>query len=235
VYEKVLGSDHPDTAMVLADLAKVLGDLGRNFEALKMHRKALRIKENRYGSNHPFLIDTLMLCGLYSALAKKFPEAELFLRRVIDIKEDDQTSDEYNDACTALRSVLRDSGRSSDVRALLNRGDFIYILGFAKLVVQRRSSGTLSILDLILGAAIAAKDEGVWAKEIGYALTITGRLQEVIASCGFGADLVSGGQPVFSKVLISEELRTLLKHHAHSSMQKFLNSLVTAWFESLNS
>ena len=53
IYEKVLGLDHPDTALCYNNLALCLNAQGKAAEALPLYGKALRIREKVLGLDHP--------------------------------------------------------------------------------------------------------------------------------------------------------------------------------------
>jgi tetratricopeptide (TPR) repeat protein len=51
--EKLLGSDHPEVALVANNLGTLLSRLGRTSEAADLHRRAVAIVEQRYPDGHP--------------------------------------------------------------------------------------------------------------------------------------------------------------------------------------
>jgi tetratricopeptide (TPR) repeat protein len=53
IRERVLGSDHPDVATSLNNLASLYKSQGKYDEAEPLHRRALAIREKSLGSDHP--------------------------------------------------------------------------------------------------------------------------------------------------------------------------------------
>ena len=53
IYEKLLGTDHPDTALQYDNLGFIYGELGDLNKSAEYYRKALNVYEKVYGSEHP--------------------------------------------------------------------------------------------------------------------------------------------------------------------------------------
>jgi hypothetical protein len=76
IREKVLGPEHPATAMSLNDLALVLRDLGDQAAARPLLERALAIREKVLGPEHPATVKSLnSLASLLDALGRR-EEAE---------------------------------------------------------------------------------------------------------------------------------------------------------------
>jgi CHAT domain-containing protein len=104
IREKVLGAEHPDTAMALNNLAVTYSELGKQPEALPLQERVLAIREKVLGAEHP---DTVMALGnlavTYSDLgdyAKALPLEE----RVLAIREK-ALGTEHPDTTHALLSL----------------------------------------------------------------------------------------------------------------------------------
>lgn len=54
--ERILGPDHPDALTARQEMAYVLGQLGRHFEAYQVYTSVLAAREHAMGPDHP---DTL--------------------------------------------------------------------------------------------------------------------------------------------------------------------------------
>jgi tetratricopeptide (TPR) repeat protein len=53
IKEKVLGTDHPDTALTVHNIATLLAALGRSAEAEALYGRALAVFETALGAEHP--------------------------------------------------------------------------------------------------------------------------------------------------------------------------------------
>jgi len=54
--EKILGADHPDTALTVNNLGVLLQSLGRNDEARELFTRALQVFEARLDAEHPHVL-----------------------------------------------------------------------------------------------------------------------------------------------------------------------------------
>src|SRR5256886_6428349 len=78
--KKRLGSDHPEVAIRLNNLARLYSDQGRNAEAELLSQRALAISEQALGTDHPVTAHALQhLAGLYWGQGK-YAEAELLFQ-----------------------------------------------------------------------------------------------------------------------------------------------------------
>lgn len=69
IQEKSMGSDHPDIATALSNLAALYDNQGKYFEAEPLYQRALVIREKSLGSGHPNTTATLgSLAALYEKL-----------------------------------------------------------------------------------------------------------------------------------------------------------------------
>jgi hypothetical protein len=59
IWEKAIGPNHSDNAMILNSLAELIKRKGNYEEAEPLYRRALELKEKNFGSNHPNTADTL--------------------------------------------------------------------------------------------------------------------------------------------------------------------------------
>lgn len=86
VEEKTLGSDHPDIATALNNLATLNHYLGANDMAEDFYIRALEIYEESYGKYHPFVATVLVnMVEFYEEIGRK-DEAEMFAERVKQIQ-----------------------------------------------------------------------------------------------------------------------------------------------------
>lgn len=87
IREKVLGKEHPDTAMSYNNIGLIFGDLGRYEEALEWAKKALEIREKVLGKEH---LDTAMSYNNIGASLEKlgrYKEALEWLKKSLEISE----------------------------------------------------------------------------------------------------------------------------------------------------
>src|SRR5689334_2314447 len=71
IHEKVLGSDHPDMAISLNNLAELYRSQGKYIEAEPLYKQALAIREKVLGSDHPYTAISLNnQAGLYKSQSK---------------------------------------------------------------------------------------------------------------------------------------------------------------------
>ncbi|MBW2368638.1 MAG: tetratricopeptide repeat protein, partial [Deltaproteobacteria bacterium] len=69
IYEKALGPDHPDVAMILNNLASLYVNQGRYTQAELLYKRALSIYEKTLGPDHPDVATSLEnLAVLYRAI-----------------------------------------------------------------------------------------------------------------------------------------------------------------------
>ena len=87
VAEKNVGSDHPDVAKSLNNLAALYGTQGDYAQAEPLYKHALAIKEEVLGPDHPSLATNLdNLAALYRATERE-EEAEVLEQRATRIRE----------------------------------------------------------------------------------------------------------------------------------------------------
>jgi len=71
INEKALGSDNPDVAISLNNLAELYYNQGRYKEAEPLYRQALKILKQTLGSDHPEVAITLEnMRALYKKMGK---------------------------------------------------------------------------------------------------------------------------------------------------------------------
>ena len=87
IYEKVLGKEHPDTAMTYNNLANVYDDQGNYEAALEYYGKALEIREKVLGKEHPDTAGTYYNMGSLFYYMKDFQKAEEYFRKALPIYE----------------------------------------------------------------------------------------------------------------------------------------------------
>jgi tetratricopeptide (TPR) repeat protein len=87
IQENILGSNHPDIAGSLENIAICLKLKGNLMEAEAMYRRAIQIMEKIFGLNHPQLINCLEGIGAVLEKIGNLEDANLFFKRVQSISE----------------------------------------------------------------------------------------------------------------------------------------------------
>ena len=118
IREKVLGKEHPDTAMIYNNLAFVYRHQGNYAKALEMYQKALVICEKVLGKEHPNTATTYNNMAVVYSKQRLFSEAlecnekALYIREKVLGKEHPETGATYNNIAVAY------SGLGDDAKAL---------------------------------------------------------------------------------------------------------------------
>lgn len=83
IYEKVRGTEHPETAMALDSLSSLYREMGDYAHALPLAQRALAMREKALGSTHPDTATSLNnLALIYQALGNNTQALPLFQRAV---------------------------------------------------------------------------------------------------------------------------------------------------------
>ena len=133
IMDRTLGSEHPDIALILNNLAELYEEQNRYVEAGMLYRRALGIFEKAFGTEHPFVAYVVAhLAGLYDEQGK-YDKSEAHYCRALSIFTnilgcDHKETSECRDKYTAL---LRSLGRDDEADTLTQN---------AQIVVQTRES-----------------------------------------------------------------------------------------------
>jgi tetratricopeptide (TPR) repeat protein len=104
VAQHRLGSEHPDLALGLNNLADLYHEQGRYSEAEPLYQQALEIKRQSLPDNHPDLATSLNnLAGLYYAQGR-YSEAEPLYQQALEIKRQ-SLPDNHPDLATSLNNL----------------------------------------------------------------------------------------------------------------------------------
>ena len=87
IEENYFGSDHPRTAIILNNLAQLLGATNRRNEAEPLLDRALAINENCFGSEHPIVATALNNLATLLYVTDRISNAEPLMQRALDIDE----------------------------------------------------------------------------------------------------------------------------------------------------
>ncbi|MEA5544236.1 tetratricopeptide repeat protein, partial [Limnoraphis robusta CCNP1324] len=152
ILEKALGSEHPDVARSLNNLASLYSSQGRYTEAEPLYRRSLAILEKALGTEHPDVANSLNnLANLYESQGR-FNEAEPLYQRSLAILEK-VLGTEHPDVATSLNSLAslyRSQGRYDEAEPLLQRSLAIYekVLGTEHPSVARSLNNLASLYHL---------------------------------------------------------------------------------------
>jgi tetratricopeptide (TPR) repeat protein len=123
IDEQHFGSDSPEVAVRLNNLAQTLQATNRLAEAEPLMRRALAIDEQSYGSDHPKVaIDLNNLAQLLQA-TNRLAEAEPLMRRALAIDEQSYGPDHPNVAIRLnnLAQLLQATNRLAEAEPLMRR------------------------------------------------------------------------------------------------------------------
>lgn len=123
LLERKLGTDHPDVATALNNLALIYYTQGDYESAEPLYRRALRVDEKALGPDHASVATDLNNLGLLFKKQGKLEEAEPLLRRALTIKEQ-VFPPGHPSLVTGLRnyaSILRALGRTEQADAYESR------------------------------------------------------------------------------------------------------------------
>ncbi|MCS7152386.1 MAG: CHAT domain-containing protein [Bacteroidia bacterium] len=153
LYEKTLGSDHPDYATTLNHLANTYGAQGRYAEAEKLYIKAKEIRKRVLGPEHPDYAASLNNLSVIYSVQGRYSEAEQLALEVIAIRLRifGPTHPEYASALNNLALIYEISGRyeaaeklhleAKDIRARLadaRKSDYAATLSNLALVYYKQ-------------------------------------------------------------------------------------------------
>jgi CHAT domain-containing protein/Tfp pilus assembly protein PilF len=121
--ERLLGTEHPDVAAAIDNLADIYTERGAYVKAGPLYRRALETREKVLGKDHPDTAESLSdLAALYY-YEGKYEEAELLYRRAIDIHEKALGKDHPDTAASLndLALVYQKQGKYVEPEPLLKR------------------------------------------------------------------------------------------------------------------
>jgi tetratricopeptide (TPR) repeat protein len=123
IWEKSLGSDHPQVATGLNNLALLLKATNRLAEAEPLYRRALAIGETSYGPDHPDVAVRLNNLAQLLQDTNRLAEAEPLIRRALAIDEKSYGPN-HPDVAIALNNLaglLQDTNRLDEAEPLYRR------------------------------------------------------------------------------------------------------------------
>jgi tetratricopeptide (TPR) repeat protein len=129
IRKKVLGEDHPDTAMALNNLANLLSDQSSYEEAQPLYERALAIRKKVLGEEHSLTAASLNNLALLLSDQGSYEEARPYLERALDIYVKVLGEEHPNTASTLnnLANLLYDQSSYEEARPLYERTLDIYV------------------------------------------------------------------------------------------------------------
>jgi tetratricopeptide (TPR) repeat protein len=223
IKEKVLGPDHPATALSLNNLALLLADQGDLAGARQLHERALAIREKALGAGHPDTAESLNNLALLLKDQGELAGARPLFERALAIYEK-VLGPHHPSTATGLNNLallLQDEGDLAGARPLFERALAIYekALGrehistaasLANLAFLLECEGDLASARPLYERALAI-DEKVLGGDHPDTATDLSRLARLLHKQG---DLVPAG-PLFERALTIRE-RVLGGDHAET-------------------
>ncbi|MEX0268199.1 tetratricopeptide repeat protein [Leptolyngbyaceae cyanobacterium UHCC 1019] len=121
--EDRLGSDHPDVAITLNNLAGLYRVQGRYSEAEPLHLRSLDIDQCCYGDNHPAIATDLNNLVLLYTSQGRYSEAESLHLRCLEIEKRTlgENQPRFAMGLNSLAGIYRSQGRYSEAEPLCLR------------------------------------------------------------------------------------------------------------------
>jgi hypothetical protein len=134
IDELHFGSDSPEVAVRLNNLAQTLKDTNRLSEAEPLMRRALAIDEQSYGPDHPMVAIRLNNLAQLLKATNRLSEAEPLMRRALAIDEQSYGPDHPNVArdLNNLALLLQATNRLSEAEPLMARVVTIFENSYGK-------------------------------------------------------------------------------------------------------
>jgi tetratricopeptide (TPR) repeat protein len=127
-WEKIHGSDHPETVELLAAVAKLYFDKERYEEAELSCKRALEILIKNYGPNDLKLAKILVFYGGLYNRQKRYSEADVIYKKAVRILETEYGTDDFNP-----ENIVKASDRVVAIKTLK-----AYEINHEKLTVKRK-------------------------------------------------------------------------------------------------
>jgi Tetratricopeptide repeat len=123
IDEHSFGSNHPNVAIRLNNLAQLLQTTNGLEEAEPLMRRALEIDEQSFGSNHPRVATDLNNLAQLLKATNRIGEAEPLMRKVLEIDEQSFGSNHPRVAIglNNLAQLLKDTNRLGEAEPLMRR------------------------------------------------------------------------------------------------------------------
>ena len=112
--ERVYGPRHPQLARTLLNLGLARENLGEDEDARRLFERALAIGEAALEPAHPQLVRTLASLADLHCRQKRYAEAEPLFRRLMKLRDEGATYDQWDKALANWSHLLRETGREGE-------------------------------------------------------------------------------------------------------------------------
>jgi tetratricopeptide (TPR) repeat protein len=225
IRENVFGSEHPNTASSLNNLASVLQDLGDFAGARQLFERALAIRENVFGSEHPNTASSLNNLASVLRTEGHFAKARALFERALAIYEKTHGPEHPETASSLnnLATVLNDQGDFVGARQLLERALAIYekalgpehsktVTNLNNLAVPLQAQGDFAGARPLLERALAIREKVLGPEHPETAMSMR-NLATLLTSLGDFArarQLLEGALAIYENVLGPEHPETAM-------------------------
>ncbi len=121
--ERVYGPAHPQLARTLLNLGLVRDDLGEDEDARRLFERALAIGEAALEPGHPQLVRTLASLADLHCEHRRYAEAEPLFRRLMKLRDEGATYDQWDKTLANWSRLLRETGREGEAAKAEERGN----------------------------------------------------------------------------------------------------------------
>jgi tetratricopeptide (TPR) repeat protein len=123
IRERLLGTEHPDVAASIDNLAGIYAGRGEYVKASPLFKRALDIREKALGEDHPETAQSLNNLGELYYYLGKYAEAEPLFKRALDVREKAMGKDHPNTALslTNLGALYFYQGKYEEAEPLYKR------------------------------------------------------------------------------------------------------------------
>ena len=235
IREKMLGSDHPDVAKSLNNLAALYVEKGRFAEAEPLYQRSLAILEKVRGPENPDVASILDNLGNLYRAQGRYAEAETLVRRALAIRENAFGSEDPNIAKSLnnLASLAFAQGHYADAEPLFQRSLAIWekALGtdhpevantLSNLAVLYDAEGRFDQAESLYRRSLAIREKALGPEHPDIADTLN-NLAEVYAAQA----LYSEAEPLLMR---SFAIREKALGPEHPKVAESLNNLAQLYF-----
>lgn len=112
--ERVYGPAHPQLARTLLNLGLVRDDLGQDEDARRLFERAIAIGEAVLEPSHPEHVRTLAALADLHCKHRRYADAEPLFRRLMKLREEGATYDQWDTSIANWKRLLRETGREGE-------------------------------------------------------------------------------------------------------------------------
>jgi CHAT domain-containing protein/Tfp pilus assembly protein PilF len=235
IRERLLGTEHPDVAASIDNLAGIYNGRGEYVKASPLYKRALDIREKALGKDHPLTAISLNNLAELYYYQGKYAEAELLYKRALDIREEALGKDHplTAESLNNLALVYEDQGKYAEAEPRLKRALDIWEKALGK-DHQETANGLNNLASIYQGQGKYVESEpllkralDIWEKTLGkdHPNNAVGldSLAEVYRTLGKYAE----AEPLYKRAL---DIREKARGKDHPDIANSLNSLATLYW-----